>query len=303
MNGVPCKSIMKNRFRKIFYLLRLDLRRVIFKTKYFAEIDVTDNCNLRCKHCYHFQGRHDLEAKETTLLVWEKRLNELHKLGIRAVLLVGGEPALRPDVLMLADKLFPFVYVITNGTIKIPKRFNHGLFVSLDGLPNTNDAIRGTDVFSNVIKNYSGDRRVIINMTLTKGNYIELEDVTRIAKENGFDGLVCNICAGGVESGSTMVVRKEDRDVVVKEMKRVKAKYPNCFLMTNGMLKWFEFPDHRGSCTWRNDTLHFDVFWNKRGCFANNTDCSNCGCLAGAFQSLLKMIRELRRMEKIGLYP
>lgn len=303
LNVVTCNSIMKNRLLKIFYLFWLDLRRVTFKTKYFAEIDVTDNCNLRCKHCYHFQGRQDLQAKEIKFCVWEKRLKELHKFGIRAVLLVGGEPALRPDVLMLADKLFPFVYVITNGTIKITEKFKHRLFVSLDGLPNTNDSIRGNDVFSKVINNYSGDKRVIINMTLTKGNYSELEDVTRIAEENGFDGVVCNICAGGVEIGSPMVVRKEERDAVIKEMKRVKTIYPNCFLMTNRMLTWYEFPDHRGSCTWGNDTLHFDVSWNKRGCFANHVDCSNCGCLAGAFQSPLKMVRELSRMEKIGLYP
>jgi len=32
-------------------------------------------------------------------------------------------------------------------------------------------------------------------MTLTKDNYTELEDVTRIAEKNGFEGVVCNICA------------------------------------------------------------------------------------------------------------
>ena len=294
---------MKNRIKKILYLLWLDLRRVTFKTKYFAEIDVTDNCNLRCKHCYHFLGRQDIQTEELQIVVWEKRFNELYKLGIRAVLLVGGEPALRPDVLMIADKLFPFVYVITNGTIRIPEKFDHRLFVSLDGLPNTNDSIRGNDVFSKVIKNYSGDRRVIVNMTLTKYNYNELEGITRIAEENRFDGVVCNICAGEKELGSAMVVRKEERAAIVEEMKRVQAISPNFFLMTKEMIKWYEFPDHRGSCTWGNEALHFDVSWNKRGCFVNNADCSNCGCLAGSLQSPLKMMRELRRMGKIGVYP
>jgi MoaA/NifB/PqqE/SkfB family radical SAM enzyme len=294
---------MKNHIQKILYILWLDLRRVTLKTKYFAEIDITDNCNLRCKHCYHFQGRKDVQAQELPISVWEKRLNELYKLGIRAVLLVGGEPALRPDVLMLADKIFPFVYVITNGTIKISEKFNHRLFVSLDGLPNTTDYIRGNDVFSKVMKNYSGDRRVIINMTLTTRNFNDLGDVTRIAKENGFDGVVCNICAGGVEHSSPMVVRLEERAAIVDEMKRIKAIYPDCFLMTKGMIRWYEFPDHRGSCTWGNDALHFDVSWNKRGCFMDNPDCSNCGCLAGSLQSPLKMLRALRRMVKIGVYP
>ena len=31
--------------------------------------------------------------------------------------------------------------------------------------------LRGNGVFSRIIKNYSGDKRVIINMTITKDNY------------------------------------------------------------------------------------------------------------------------------------
>ncbi|TFH23743.1 radical SAM protein, partial [Candidatus Bathyarchaeota archaeon] len=231
--------------RTLLYLLWLDLKRIIFKTKYFAEVDVTDNCNLRCKHCYHFQSKEDIKTQELDTSVWERRFNELYKSGTRAVLLVGGEPALRPDVLMLADKTFPLVYVITNGTIRIPDKFNHRLFVSIDGLPKTNDSIRGNDVFSRVMKNYSEDKRVIINMTLTTDNYNELEDVTIIAEEKGVEGVVCNICAGGTDCVSSMVVKKKERPILIKEMKRVKALYPKRFLMTKAMIKWYEYPDHK----------------------------------------------------------
>ena len=195
------------------------------------------------------------------------------------------------------------VYVITNGTIKIPEEFNHRLFVSIDGLPKTNDSIRGTGVFSKVIKNYSGDKRVIINMTLTTDNYNELEDVTRIAEENGFDGVVCNICSGGTDGTSSMTVSKKERAALITEMKRVKALHPKCFLMTNAMIKWYEYPDHRDACAWGDEVLHFDALWNKRRCFANNADCSNCGCLAGAFQTPMKMMRDLRKMITIAVYP
>jgi MoaA/NifB/PqqE/SkfB family radical SAM enzyme len=293
---------MKKYAQTLLYLLWLDLKRIIFKTKYFAEIDVTDNCNLRCKHCYHFQGKADIKTQDLQTSVWEKRFNELYKSGTRAVLLVGGEPALRPDVLMLADKIFPLVYVITNGTIRIPDKFNHRLFVSIDGLPKTNDSIRGNGVFSRVMKNYSENKRVIINMTLTTENYNELEDVTRIAEEKGFDGVVCNICAGGTDFSSSMVVSKKERAALIREMKRVKALYPKRFLMTNAMIKWYEYPDHRDACVWGDEVLHFDVSWNKRRCFSN-ADCSNCGCLAGSFQTPLKMMRDLRKMMKIAAYP
>jgi len=290
---------MKKHAHLLFYFAWLELKRVIFRVKYFAEVDVTDNCNLRCKHCYHFHGKTDLKTQEISLQVWEKRFNELYKSGIRGILLVGGEPALRIDVLLLADKVFPYVYVIINGTIKIPEEFNHRLFVSIDGSRKTNDSIRGKGVFSKVMKNYSGDKRVVINMTIMRENYKELEDVVKIAKENGFNGVVCNICAGGTNISSPFVIRRKERETIIRELKRVKKLYPKDFLLSKAMIKWYEYPDHRDSCHWGDEVLHFDVSWNRRRCFGNNADCSNCGCGTGSFQSPLRMLRHPREMMKI----
>lgn len=284
---------------KLLRILSLEAKRILFGLKYFAEVDVTDNCNLRCKHCYHFHGKDEFKTDELPIDVWEKRFNELHKAGVRCILLVGGEPALREDVLMLADRIFPFNYVITNGTIKIPEKFRHRLYVSIDGSREMNDSIRGKGVFSRIIKNYSGDKRVVINMTITKENYKELENVVKIARKNGFDGVVCNICASGTDVDISMLVRKKERVAIIKELKRVKSLYPKHLLLSKAMIKWYEYPDHRGWCYWGDGALHFDVSWSKRRCFGNNADCSNCGCLAGAFQSPLRMIMHPREMCKI----
>lgn len=289
---------MKRHAYASFCIAWLELKRIIFRVNYSAEVDVTDNCNLRCKHCYHFHGKDRFETQELSIHIWEKRFNELYKSGIKHILLVGGEPALRNDVLMLSDRVFPFVYVITNGTIKIPEEFNHRLFVSIDGSQKTNDSIRGNSVFSRVMKNYSGDKRVVINMTITKDNYKELEDIIKIAKENGFKGVVCNICASGTDFSVPMLVKRKERDPIIKELKRVKSLYPKDFLLSKAMIKWYEHPDHRGSCHWGDEVLHFDVSWNRRRCFGKNVDCSNCGCLAGAFQSPLRMLRHPREIAR-----
>lgn len=283
----------------LFYLIFLELRRAISGVKYFAEVDVTDNCNLRCKHCYHFKGKEEFKRKEVSVDIWKKRFNELYKTGVRFILLVGGEPALRNDVLMLADKIFPFIYVITNGTIKIPRNFNHLLFVSLDGMEEINDSIRGKGVFSKVINNYSGDKRVAINMTITTNNYKDLEDVVNVAKENGFRGVVCNICASGTDVEVPLCIKKNERKMIIEELKRVKTLYPKDFLLSKQMIKWYENPDHRGSCHWGDEVLHFDVSWNRRRCFGNNADCSNCGCLAGSMQNPLKLLLRPREMMKL----
>ncbi len=292
---------MKKYAHVLPYLFWLELKRIIFGVKYFAEVDVTDNCNLRCKHCYHFHGKDDFETHELSIHAWKKRFDALYKSGIRHVLLVGGEPALRTDVLMLADRIFPFVYLITNGTIKIPEEFNHRLFVSIDGSQKTNDSIRGEGAFSRAMKNYSGDKRVVINMTLMKDNYKELENVVKIARDNRFTGVVCNICTSGTDVCVPGLVKREEREIITKELRRVKSLYPKDFLLSPTMIKWYEYPDHTGPCYWGDEVLHFDASWNRRRCFGNNADCSNCGCLAGTFQSPSKMLRHPREMMKIGI--
>ena len=281
------------------YLAYLELKRKVFGVKYFAEIDVTDNCNLRCCHCYHFHGKDVLEKKELPLAVWKKRFKKLHRQGIRFVLLVGGEPALRNDVLMLAHRIFPFVYVITNGTILIPKKFDHLLYISIDGMRKTNDSIRGRGTFDRVLKNYSGDRRVAINMTITMDNYKELGAVVKLSKRHGFRGVVCNICASGTDVKIPMHVKAEERTFIVDELKRVKKAHPRQFLLSKAMIKWYEEADHRARCYWGDDVLHFDVNWRTRRCFGINTDCSNCGCLAGSFQNPFFMAFTAREFRKL----
>ncbi|MFH0815596.1 MAG: radical SAM protein [Methanobacteriota archaeon] len=278
-----------NKLSMVSYLAYLEIKRKVRGARYFAEVDVTDNCNLRCAHCYHFHGKEDFEKAELPLEAWAQRFEALHGEGVRFVLLVGGEPALRNDVLMLAHRTFPFVYVITNGTIPIPKEFDHLLFVSLDGLEKTNDSIRGAGTFSRVLKNYSGDPRVAINMTVTMGNHKELEDVVELSKEHGFRGAVCNICATGTDRAIPLAIKKGERKQIVDELRRVKKAHPRHFLLSPKMLDWYEKADHRGRCYWGDDVRHFDVSWNTRRCFGTNADCSNCGCLAGSFQNPLAM--------------
>ncbi|HZV47801.1 MAG TPA: radical SAM protein [Thermodesulfovibrionales bacterium] len=292
-----------NKFTGLLQIVFLELRRKLFGTRYITEFDVTNACNLRCRHCYKLHGNNGLKKAHIPITQWEKRFYELHQSGIRIVLLVGGEPALRQDVLMLADKIFPFVYVITNGTIKIPAEFKHRLYVSVDGAEETNDEIRGPGVFSKLLQNYSGDHRVIINMTINAQNYPDLERVVHISQQHGFRGVVCNIYTpafGDDEQSNPLFITQTDRTKIMHELRRVKSRYPDDFLLSDAMIRWYEETDHRGWCYWGDCALHFDVSWNKRRCFGNNADCSNCGCLAGSVQSNLTMLLRPKEMLKIG---
>jgi len=272
---------------KIFYLFYLELKRKLFGIKHTAEFDLTENCNLRCIHCYHFKKEPIAHFKEESIDVWKERMHGLFRKGIRNVLLVGGEPALRMDLLMLANEIFPTVYVITNGLVMIPENFRHTIFLSIDGMEKTNDSIRGENTFSKIIANYRNDRRVIINMTLMKENYRELEDVVKLSAVNNFIGVVCNIYThyNFDPAADKLIAGPEERAEIIKEMKRVKKLYPANLLFSPSMIKWYESPDHRQSCYWRENALHFDAAFTPRHCFGE-ADCADCGCFAGAISCL-----------------
>lgn len=295
--------------QKAYALLHMiigETRRLLFKTKYYAEVDVTDNCNLRCKHCYHFSNPHKiLHPEEVPLETWKERLSRLYGEGVRFMLLGGGEPALRLDVVELAYRTFPVVNIVTNGQIPIPKKLSRLLlFVSLDGDRVKNDAVRGKNTFDQVIRNYSGDSRVIINMTLLKDNYTDLESVVKEAKQNAFRGVVCNFYTNIPDYADPLFIAQKERADIIAEVRRVKKIYPSHLLLTKSMIDWYAKPDHRGYCYWGDEVLHFDVSWERRRCFSSpsaraRAGCANCGCFAGSFQNPLSLLRYVREAYKL----
>jgi pyruvate-formate lyase-activating enzyme len=115
-----------------------------------AEIEITNRCNLRCRYCYA-EANHS--KTELDAAKWKEILTALHRRGLRAALITGGEPFLHPEimeVLSLASDLF-IVDLNTNGTYITPEiadriaelRLNL-VQISLDSLePTHHDALRG----------------------------------------------------------------------------------------------------------------------------------------------------------------
>lgn len=270
------------------YWFFLGFKRLVTGRKHTCEIDVTNQCNQKCRHCYFYGSGEKYQDKKFSIKIWQDRFKQLYNKGIRKILLVGGEPTLRMDVLELADKIFPVIHVITNGTLKIPRSFSHTLFVSIDGAEETNDNIRGKGTFSKVLNNYQNDSRVILNMTLFADNFHELEDVVKIAKKNRFSGVTCNIYCNSHADDEKYddFVPSKTHGEIIKELKRVKKLYPSSLLFTNSMIRWFAEPDHRQNCYWREKVDHYDVAFQTRKCFMKDPDCARCGCYAGAFSNI-----------------
>jgi len=283
-------SILGNLVR-IIHVLFLETKRIIFGIKYIAEFDLTDMCNLNCSHCYHFRQKEKLNYTELSIEKWKKKFIALKKKGIRRVLLIGGEPALRKDIIELACCIFKYVDICSNGTIKIDNNFNQKLFISIDGNEVTHDSIRGKGIFKKVLDNYRNDKRVFFNMTLTKHNWHQLEEVINIAIDNNVKGVSCDIYtpSPAVTDKDDLFINKEIRVLIIDELFKMKKKYPKFFLISKKAIMWFKNTDHSGkACYWRQAVNHFSVNLEERySC--KDLDCSNCGCFAQANLSPLNI--------------
>ncbi|MCL2496862.1 MAG: radical SAM protein, partial [Clostridiales bacterium] len=121
----------------------------------FLIASITDNCNLHCAGCYAKANRLRVASPELPLAAWERIFDEAEALGVSVILLVGGEPLLRRDVLEAAARrsgiLFP---VFTNGVLPddsalrmFERHRNLAPIISMEGDENATDARRGPGVY------------------------------------------------------------------------------------------------------------------------------------------------------------
>lgn len=125
---------------------------------------ITSQCNLHCAGCYSRCNHATVDAAPVAQLTaeeWARIFDEADELGISFVLLAGGEPMLRRDVIEAAGKkpsiLFP---ILTNGTFLDSWYFD--LFdrcrnlipiMSIEGERAVTDARRGDGIYDRLIAN------------------------------------------------------------------------------------------------------------------------------------------------------
>ena len=120
-------------------------------------LEITQRCNLRCRHCGSDCGRETRHAELSTD-EWLAFLDELARRFDRrkvALVVTGGEPLCRPELDRILDRLRErgFVWgMVTNGWALSPRNVERllrsnvaSITVSLDGLRSSHDWLRGVD--------------------------------------------------------------------------------------------------------------------------------------------------------------
>lgn len=167
---------------------------------------ITDFCNLRCRHCYQeiFDQRNDLSYADLIKIIYNivEFLNR-ENFDSLSINLTGGEPLLFPYLNFLLEELDRIeivkeINIITNGTVMPDKIIKRGykklkrLKISLEGAQEeTNDLIRGKGNFRRVLDNIKNlSFNCVLMFTLTKYNYMELDDMYRLAEKLEVEGLI-----------------------------------------------------------------------------------------------------------------
>src|SRR3989338_2505493 len=155
--------------------------------------EVTNRCNLRCKHCLPLSG--DPRPNELSPQEAKVALAKFQSVGATLISFTGGEAFFRPDfpdLILEVVKMGMQASVITNATLLngetllFVQEHVRDLAISLDGATaSTNDFIRGKGTFNKTLSALQSCRElnipVRLNVTITKANIGELTELARIA--------------------------------------------------------------------------------------------------------------------------
>ncbi len=162
-------------------------------------LHLTDRCNMACRHCLFAAspGKGAEMPTETAI----GRVGEAVTMGCMVFALTGGEPLMHPGIQPVVDAILAapqtHVTVLTNGCflrkhLDAIRRWGAERFhiqISIDGLPERHDRIRGTGAFKTLSKNLELLRRAgfpfTASMCVDADNVDDMPGVVEMAAEIG----------------------------------------------------------------------------------------------------------------------
>jgi MoaA/NifB/PqqE/SkfB family radical SAM enzyme len=179
-----------------YHLARLKITRR--KEPVFVCFYLTNRCNLRCKYCFVVNETIDknILSAEFTREEAFHLVDEFYSLGTRMMFLLGGEPLMHKHIGDIVEYIVAkgiVLHVVTNGTLLAEKyeavKKAHAVCVSLDGVGEMNDCLRGEGVYERAVAGLKKAReqgvRCRIHSVVSRGNLRRFEEMARLAGELG----------------------------------------------------------------------------------------------------------------------
>jgi MoaA/NifB/PqqE/SkfB family radical SAM enzyme len=312
-----CEKIGKERTKFFFKLYDLSKFDLFGKPKgAIGSIDITNRCNLRCKHCYFFAHDYN-ELPDLSDDEWIDKLESLKETDFPFYQCswVGGEPLLRKELIARGMKYFRSNLVATNGTIELPNWPDVNFYISVDGKKETHDAIRGHGCYDKIRKNVNRpDLKIHVSMVINKMNYQDIEYFLQEWKAAGVKGCLFQIYTPvrGLKNDD-LWPGWELRDKILDTLLTLKEeKYGDFIGVPSFVLRLMRSDRCREvtrNCIFKEVAFCFDPQGRiKKPCMMGpQADCLRCGCILPfhmwALEDKWLMMRELfmlirRRMGK-----
>jgi len=171
----------------------------------FLIASITTECNLYCTGCYARANKSCTDQAAPAIMPaerWNSIFSEARSLGVSFILLAGGEPLIRKDVIEYASAYPEIIFpVFTNGTmidrdmIRVFDRHRNLVpILSIEGEREQTDARRGDGVYSQLtdvmgmLKEYG----ILYGVSVT----VTTENITNITGSKfitGISGLGCKV--------------------------------------------------------------------------------------------------------------
>jgi MoaA/NifB/PqqE/SkfB family radical SAM enzyme len=277
----------------------------------FGSIDVTNRCNLRCRHCYYYEQ--DL-PQDLTTAQWVAKLEGIRRGTPRWEFpffncsWVGGEPLLRRDLIARCRRYFRYNTVVTNGTIPLPDWRDVNWYVSVDGDAKTHDRIRDkSGCHARVLRNVRDNAHLGITIAycISRSNAHCIERVVRDWHEAGAKHITFDFYTPieGLDDDEFWIPF-DQRDGILELLIELRRVYGEFFVIPQRVLRLMRSDrcrDVTDSCLLHSRSFAFDAGGRSKGkcVMGDKADCRRCGCVVPYY---LRAITDRRMiLEDLGL--
>ncbi len=209
----------------------------------FLIASITSKCNLHCAGCYSRCNHATVDSEPVAQLTgeeWLRIFSEADDLGVSFILLAGGEPMLRRDIIEAAGErqniLFP---IFTNGTFIDDKYLalfdrcrNLIPIMSIEGNREVTDARRGKGIYGRLIANMDEfqKRGLIFGASVT----VTTKNIKEVASDSFIESLAGRGCKAVIfvefvpvtEECQELAPGDAERDYLAGEIARLREQYP-----------------------------------------------------------------------------
>jgi Fe-coproporphyrin III synthase len=256
------------------------------ETFFGGGLDITNNCNLHCTHCYWGRQQKNPELNDEKMI---EAMKGLRRDGLRIIYLLGGEPLLRPKICAEAGKIFDFTMIFTNGTLGYPPVNNAMYALSIDGPERIHDSIRGKGIFQKVTEILDKQKtKVMIHVTVCKSNKDHLKEIVKnfVHRKNVRGIYFCFFCPSVKQEGNKEKITLKERDLVIDEIVNFHKEYGNKIFFTERVGHYMKSDGgvERWNSIEKCITKRVFKFYAADGkykyhcAYGEEAECTHCGC-------------------------